>query len=189
MQQQIDIANYTHSFSTKNKIGRLIWNICYWILFRPFDLFIFNKWRILILKIFGAKIGKGSIIHASTKIWAPWNLSVGSYTCFGPHVDCYNQGLITIGSNTTISQKSYLCASSHDISDPIMNLILKPIEIEDQVWVAADAFVGPGVKIGKGAVVGARASVFRNVTSWTVVGGNPAKYIKERTLNNPKNGI
>ncbi|MDD4969967.1 MAG: putative colanic acid biosynthesis acetyltransferase [Paludibacter sp.] len=139
-------------------------------------------WRNFILRIFGAKLTSTVNIYASVKIWAPWNLEMGDYSCLGRNVDCYNQGKITIGANTTISQKTYLCASSHDISDPKLKLLLKPILIADQVWIAADAFVGPGVKIGQGAVVGARSSIFKDVEPWTVVGGNPSKFIKKREL-------
>lgn len=180
---KVDLSKYEHSFSIKNKVGRVLWSIAYAVLFRPFGLGVFNKWRNFILVLFGAKIGKGSIVYASVKIWAPWNLSVGKYVCLGEDVDCYNQGKITIGDNTTVSQKSYLCASSHDISDVKNNLLLKPIVIKDQVWVAANSFIGPGVQIEQGAVVGATASVFKNVDSWTVVGGNPAKFIKKRIIS------
>ena len=179
---KVDLSKYEHSFSTKNKIGRLLWNFTCILLFRPFRLGLFNKWRIAILLLFGAKIDKRAHIHASVKIWAPWNLTMRAYSTLGPYVDCYNQGSIEIGAHTTISQKAYLCASSHDISDPQNNLVQAPIMIEDQAWIAADAFVGPGVTIGQGAVVGARASVFKDVESWTIVGGNPAKYIKKRVL-------
>lgn len=178
----IDISKYDSHFSYTNKLGRFIWNFCYWTLFRPFGLPVFNRWRIFLLKIFGSKIGKGSIIYSSVKIWAPWNLEVNEYCCLGPHVDCYNQGRITIGANTTISQKTSLCASGHDITDPKNSLIVRPIEIEDQVWIAAEAFIGPGVNVGQGAVVGARSAVFKDVESWSVVGGNPAKFIKERIV-------
>ena len=180
----IDLSNYKSAFTFNNKAKRVIWNICYLFLFRPFFLNFFNKWRIGLLKIFGAKVSWSTVIYASVKIWAPWNLKMGEYSCLGPKVDCYNQGFITIGANTTISQKSYLCASSHDITDKFHTLILKPITIEDQVWVAADSFVGPGVKIGQGAVVGARSAVFSIVEPWTVVGGNPAKFIKKRIITN-----
>jgi len=178
----VDLSKYDHRFSFSNKIGRLVWNLCYWFFFRPFNLALFRAWRNLVLRIFGATIASKAHIYASAKIWAPWNLEMGSYACLGPHVDCYNQGRITIGANTTISQKSFLCASSHDISDFKNTLILKPITIEDQVWVAADAFIGPGVKIGQGAVVGARTVVFKDVSPWSVVGGNPAIFIKERKI-------
>jgi len=179
----VDLSKYDHRFSLSNKIGRFAWNFCYWILFRPFNLRLFRSWRNLVLRIFGANISDKAHIYSSVKIWAPWNLEMGSYACLGPYVNCYNQGRITIGANTTISQKSFLCASGHDISDQKHSLILQPIITEDQVWVAADTFIGPGVKINQGAVVGARASVFKNVDSWSVVGGNPAVFIKMRKIN------
>lgn len=181
---KVDIRNYNFKFSKKNKFGRLLWNGVYCILFRPFILNSLKGYRSFVLRLFGASVGKGANIYASAKIWAPWNLEIGDYSTLGPHVDCYNQGKIKIGANTTISQKSYLCASSHDISDPLINLILCPIEIGSQVWIAADTFIGPNVQIGDGAVVGARAAVFKNVDPWTVVGGNPAKFIKNREIRN-----
>ena len=182
MDKNVDLSKYEHSFSLKNKIARLIWNVCYVLLFKPFSSSLFRVWRNFILRIFGAKVHYQANVYASVKIWAPWNLEMGAYACLGPKVDCYNQGKITIGNHTTISQKSYLCASTHDISDPKNNLLLKPIQIEDQVWVAADSFIGPGVTIKQGAVVGARAAVFKDVEEWSVVGGNPAKFIKKRKL-------
>lgn len=178
----IDLKEYDHSFNLSNKVSRLVWNISYWILFRPFNLGIFRIWRNIILKCFGAKIKMKANVYASAKIWAPWNLEMGEYACLGPKVDCYNQGKITIGANTTISQKTYLCSSSHDITDSKIPLILKPIVIADQAWIAAEAFIGPGVSIGQGAVVGARSAVFKDIAAWSVFGGNPAVFIKERII-------
>lgn len=106
-----------------------------------------------------------------------------SHAVLGPDVDCYNVATITIGSHATVSQKAYLCTASHNISDPKHRLVIAPIVIENRAWVAADAFVGMGVTVGEGAVVGARASVFKDVAAWTVVGGNPAKFIKNRIMN------
>lgn len=134
------------------------------------------------LRLFGAKIGSKANIYSSVKIWAPWNLEIGNYSSLGPGVDCYNQGKIVIGDHTVISQKVYLCASSHDFTKPDFPLILKPITIKDSVWIAADAYVAPGKTIGQGVVVAARAAVFKDVDPWTVVGGNPAKYIKDRKI-------
>lgn len=173
----------TTSFSLRNKVLRVIWRICNWILFRPFFLEIFRRWRCTVLRIFGAKIGKNSNVRSSVKIWAPWNFELGEYSSIGPGTDVYNQGKISIGDHCIISQKSYLCASTHDFTLTNFPLIRKPIVIENKVWIAADAFIGPGVKIGEGAVVGARAAVFKNIEPWTVVGGNPTKFIKYRQLN------
>lgn len=172
----------TTSFSIGNKFLRMLWNLVALILIRPFALNFFRKWRCAILRIFGAKIGQNSNVHSSVKIWAPWNLELGNYSSIGPRTHIYNQGRIIIGDLCIISQKSYLCASTHDFTLANFPLVRKPIKIEDQVWIAADAFIGPGVKIGEGVVVGARAAVFKNIEPWTVVGGNPAKFIKRRNL-------
>ncbi|MBC7846293.1 MAG: putative colanic acid biosynthesis acetyltransferase [Flavobacterium sp.] len=176
----MDLATYSHSFSLKNKISRLVWNTVWLILFRPFATRLFKKWRVLVLKCFGAKIEWSSHIYASVKIWAPWNLEMGANSSLGPKVDCYNQGKISIGTNTVISQKTYLCASSHDYTKKDFPLVLKPIQIGDGVWIAADAFIGPNVCIGNSAVIAARAVVIKDVEENTIVGGNPAKIIKSR---------
>jgi putative colanic acid biosynthesis acetyltransferase WcaF len=178
----LDLSTYSHSFSLKNKISRLVWNLTHLILFRPFASRFFKKWRILVLKCFGAKIEWSSNIYASVKIWAPWNLQIAKNSTLGPNVDCYNQGKISIGANTVISQKTYLCASSHDYTKKDFPLVLKPIQIGDGVWIAADAFIGPNVCIGNRAVIAARAVVIKDVEENTIVGGNPAKLIKSRSF-------
>ncbi|WP_010229656.1 LbetaH domain-containing protein [Gillisia marina] len=179
----VDLSQYDSSFSLFNKLSRIVWNFCYWFLFRPFFLPFFKGWRRFVLRSFGAKIGEEVNIYASARIWAPWNLEIGDHSSIGPKVDCYNQGKIVIGNHTNISQKTYLCASTHDFTISNFPLVLKPIWIKNQVWIAADAFIAPGVTIEEGAVVAARAGVFKNVEAWTVVGGNPAKKIKQRIIN------
>jgi putative colanic acid biosynthesis acetyltransferase WcaF len=178
----LDLSTYSHSFSLKNKMARLVWNISCLILFRPFGSRLFKKWRVLILKCFGAKIDWSSHIYSSVKIWAPWNLEIGVNSSLGPQVDCYNQGKVSIGANTVISQKTYLCASTHDYTKRDFPLVLKPIQIGNGVWIAAGAFVGPQVRIGDYAVIAACAVVIKNVDANTIVGGNPAKFIKTRNL-------
>lgn len=180
----MDLATYNHSFSLQNKMGRLAWNIISLVLFRPFGSRIFKKWRVFVLKCFGAKIEWSSHIYASVKIWAPWNLEMGINSSLGPKVDCYNQGNIKIGNNTVISQKTYLCASSHDYNQTNFPLVLKPISIGDGVWIAADAFIGPNVTIGNNSIIAARSVVIKDVENNTIVGGNPANFIKKRTLRN-----
>lgn len=135
--------------------------------------------------MFGACIGRGAHLYPSARIWAPWNLEMGNYSCLGDRVDCYCVDRITLGAHTTVSQYSFLCSASHDDSHPQMPLIMAPIVIGSGAWIAADVFVGPGVSIGEGAVVGARASVFSDVPPWTVVGGNPARVIRKRQQVTP----
>ncbi|MDD3078974.1 MAG: putative colanic acid biosynthesis acetyltransferase [Paludibacter sp.] len=179
---KIDLSKYNSTFSLSNKLGRVLWNICYWILFRPFNAGFLKGWRRFLLRLFGAKLSAHVNIYSNVKIWAPWNLKMGEYACLAPNVDCYNQGKISIGANTVISQKTTLCASGHDITQSDFPLICKPINIGSQVWISSEAFIGPGVTIGEGAVVGARSAVFKDVEPWTVVGGNPAKFIKKREI-------
>lgn len=179
---ELNIVHYKNSLSKKNQIIRFLWNIiwplCTWFLPRS----IGNPWKQFLLHIFGAKIHKTAVIYSSAKIYYPANLIMEEYSCLASNVDCYNVAPIHIGAQTTISQGAFLCTASHDITDPLNHLITAPIIIQDQAWVAADAFIGMGVTVGQGAVVGARAAVFKDVEPWTVVGGNPAKFIKNRII-------
>lgn len=107
---------------------------------------------------------------------------MGDHSCLAAGVDCYSVAPVKLGVHATVSQYAFLCTASHDYEDPEFHLITKPIAIGDYAWVGARAFVGPGVQIGEGAVVGATSSVYRDVPEWTVVGGNPAKEIKKRVM-------
>lgn len=112
---------------------------------------------------------------------------MGDNSCLGHKVDCYNVAKITIGNGAIVSQYSFLCAATHDYSKPDFPLLVAPISIGDHAWVTADVFVGPGVKIGEGAVVNARSSVFSDIEPWVVAKGNPAKAYKVRVLDKPSN--
>ncbi len=175
-------SKYKNRLRLSNKAGRLLWGVVWGLLFRPFPLPLFHKWRLFLLRLFGAKIGAGSIVHASARVWAPWNLEIGQRTAIGPGAECYNPGKIILGNKVTISQRAYLCAASHDYTDKAHPLITKPIVVKDFGWVAADAFVALGVTVGEGAIVGARAVVSRDVEPWTIVAGNPAKFVKRREM-------
>lgn len=176
------VEEYKDSLTFGNKLRRLFWNVCCLFLFRPFAGPLFWRWRNLVLRMFGAKVGAGCKISNSAKIWAPWNLELGTYVCLGPSSQIYSANKIIIGDKVTVSQGAYLCGASHDISKLNKPLITAPIKIDSFAWICADAFVGMGVTIGEGAVVGARACVFKDVEPWTVVGGNPAKFIKKREM-------
>ena len=173
---------YVDKIPLRLRVLRLIWYVTYCTLFRWTPRLFFGKWRLMILKIFGAKIGQGCKVDPTCFIWAPWNLVLGDLTCIAGNVDVYSVDNINIGSNVAISQRSFICTASHDISTLSRPLIHKPIVIEDHAWICAEAFIGLGVTIGEGAVVGARSVVSKNVDKWTVVAGNPAVFIKKRVL-------
>lgn len=156
-----------------NRIARVVWKFCSLLFYRPTPIFM-HGWRRFILRIFGAKVGKGAFPYPKAKIWAPWNLTMGDYSCLANDVDCYCVAPIILGKHVTISQYSYLCSASHDYRNPTMPLIIASIAIDDLAWVAADVFVGPGVHIGEGAVIGAKSAVVSNIDSWKFAAGNPA---------------
>lgn len=139
-----------------------------------------HGWRRFLLRLFGAKIGRGTFAYPSVQIWAPWNLEMQDHSCLSHFVDCYCVDKVVLGRYATVSQYSHLCTASHDYNLIDMPLVTAPIVIEDHAWVTADVFVGPGVTIGQGAVVAARSTVTRDVAPWTVVAGVPAKTIRQR---------
>ena len=179
---KVDLTSYKNKLSWKNKFGRALWNIVYGLFFRTAPFSILNGWRIFLLRCFGAKFEGRVFVHHTVRIWAPWNLEMNT-TGLSKNVNCYNVDKIKIGYCAVVSEGVYLCTASHDITNHQHPLITASIVIEDQAWVATEAFIGMGVTVGQGAVVGARAAVFKNVPSWTVVGGNPAQFLKQRILD------
>ena len=169
-------------YSRKEMVYRVLWMLGS-LLFRLSFRNMF-AWRAFLLRIFGAKVGTNVHIYNSATIYMPWNFEIGDESSISEHAFIYNLGRIRIGSQSTVSHKAHLCAGTHDYSDPALPLLTPSIEIGDKVWVCADAFVGPGVTIEEGSVVGARAVVMKNVGAYQVVAGNPATTVKVRHIHN-----
>lgn len=156
-----------------------------WGMLKPLFRFsprVMFGWRNSLLRVLGASIGKQVHIYNTATIYFPWNLKIGDWSAIGEHAYIYNLGQVTIGKNVTISQRAHLCAGTHDYTDSALTLLKPPIVIHDQAWVCADAFVGPGVTVGEGAVVGARAVLVGDADAWQVLAGNPARVVKTRQL-------
>jgi putative colanic acid biosynthesis acetyltransferase WcaF len=175
------------SFSVKNRIRRVAWDLA-WLLFCRFTPKPFHRWRVFVLRAFGAKIGQHCHIYPKVKIWAPWNLEMYNYACLANDVTCYTQGKITLQERAIVSQGAHLCTGSHDYNDPDFSLFARPINIGKDAWVCSEAFVGPGVTIGEGAVLGARAVAFKDLEAWQVYSGNPAQFIKNRQIRASTHG-
>lgn len=169
------------SFSLTNRLARVAWGLS-WLVLARFTPPPLHGWRRLVLRAFGAKVGHGARVHASVRVWLPANLELGENCLIGPGVNLYNQGRISIGARSVVSQGAHLCASTHDINDPHFQLLLRPIVIGQQCWVAAEAFVGPGVTMADRSVLAARGALFGDSDPDTIYRGNPAKAIKQRTL-------
>lgn len=167
------------NFRGKNAITVQLWWLVQSTLF-SWSPQIMYGWRRWLLRIFGAEIGKQVIIRPSARITYPWKVKIGDYSWIGDDVNLYSLGEIKIGSNSVISQKSYLCSAAHNYKKIDFPIYSMPIIIGDQVWLATDVFVAPGITIAEGTVVGARSSVLHDLPPMMVCYGNPAKPIKKR---------
>lgn len=169
------------SFSLRHRLFRAVWGVT-WLCLASWTPPPLHAWRRWLLRCFGARLERGARVYGSARIWYPPNLSMAAHACIGPDVHCYCMGPISIGERAIVSQRAHLCAGTHAIDDPDFQLIARPITIGPQAWVAAEAFIGPGVNVGAGSVVGARAVVLRDTQPWGVYSGNPAQCIKTRAF-------
>jgi putative colanic acid biosynthesis acetyltransferase WcaF len=166
-------------FSMRHRIYRAMWNVT-WLLLASWTPPPMHAWRRVLLRLFGAKIGRCTRIYGSARIWYPPNLEMGDYSVLGWKVNCYSQGAVILEEYANVAQYVHLVTGTHDIDDPNFQLYTKPIRICRNAWIASDAFVGPGVVVGEGAVLGGRGVAFKNLDPWTVYVGNPARAIKKR---------
>jgi len=168
-------------WSLKQKALRAVWMTVGRPLFRA----TFHNWyamRNSILRAFGAKIGPGARIRPTAKIEIPWNVEVGEKATIGDHAIIYSLGKITIGARAIISQYAHLCAGTHDVNDRSFRLLRTPVTVEEDAWVAADAYVGPGVTVGRLAVLGARSNAFKSLEPGWIYVGSPARPTRRRNL-------
>jgi putative colanic acid biosynthesis acetyltransferase WcaF len=172
-------SRHASPWTTRQKIGRLLWSMVQATLFRfsPHNAY---GWRNFLLRTFGAHIGAQVKIRPTVRIEVPWHLHIGDHTAIGDFAILYSLGTITTGRYVTISQYAHLCAGTHDLKRRAMTLLRPPIRLGDDVWIAADAFVGPGVSVGDRTVLGARASAFSDLPPDMIAVGNPARPIKPR---------
>lgn len=178
----LQLNRYKHGFSWKNRLGRALWAVVEKTVFRasPSPL---HAWRRWLLRRFGAEIAPTALIYPTVKIWAPWNLEMEAHSCLSWDVDCYCVDRIVLREQALVSQHARLVAASHDIRDPSFRLVHRPIEIGSSSWICAYAFIGMGIRVGEGAVVGANATVTKDVPPWTIVGGSPARVIGRRSID------
>jgi putative colanic acid biosynthesis acetyltransferase WcaF len=143
-----------------------------------------SKLRISILRLFGATIGNGVRIKPRVRIKFPWRLSVGAHVWIGEDVWIDNLASVAIGTQSCVSQGAYICTGSHDWESPFMDLVAKPVTIGVGAWVCARAVVGPGVRVGDGAILTLGSVAYKDLEDWTIYSGIPAVPIKKRTLRN-----
>lgn len=169
------------SFSLANRLARVAWGVVSLVAFR-FTPAPLHGWRSFLLRLFGAKVGRGVHVYPGARIWAPWNLRLADQCGVANGAILYSQGIISIGRRAVVSQGAHLCAGTHDYTKLGFPLVTRPIVIGDHAWVAAEAFLHAGVTIGEGCVIGARAVVNKDMPAWTICAGHPCKPLKAREL-------
>lgn len=166
------------AYSRRELSARVLWTLAMPLFrFSPRPAF---GWRRALLRAFGARVGRGVRVYGSTLIYLPWRLRIDDDAALGEYAFIYNLGIVHIGARALIAPRAHLCAGTHDHRDPAMPLLRPPITIGADAWVCAEAFIGPGVTVGAGTVVGARAVVMRDLPSWVVAVGHPARVVGPR---------
>jgi putative colanic acid biosynthesis acetyltransferase WcaF len=184
----VDLSSYSsaHFDRGAGKLRESLWLVISLVLFQlcPFSL---SPLKRVVLRAFGAKIGQGVVIKPQVKITFPWKLEIGNHVWLGEECWLLNLERIVIGSNVCISQRAFLCTGNHNYRSQLFDLIVKPITIEDGVWLGAGSWVGPGVKIGTHAVLSACSVMAKDMEPWGIYQGNPAVFVKRRTIETTKN--
>jgi putative colanic acid biosynthesis acetyltransferase WcaF len=170
-------------WSFRQRVAMLLWEYC-WMLFCVWTPKPLYRWRLFWLRLFGAKLHGTPFVHQRARIQIPWNLTMHDRSCLGDRANAYSLGEIEIGERAIIAQESYLCTGTHALDDPALPLRTAPIRIGDGAFIAARAFIMPGVTVGHRAVVGACAVVTKDVPANSVVAGNPARILRP-TLETP----
>lgn len=187
-QVRVELDEYRSELGFGERVGRVAWCAVYLLMFRFSPTPIFRRWRVLLLRLFRARVDWSANVYPSARIWAPWRLKMGSHSCIAAGAWIYNVGRIELEERALVSQRVTLCAASHDIRSSNFPLQRLPITIRRDAWIAAEAFVAGGVTVGSGAVVGARAVVSKCVDPWVVVAGNPARVVGQRELASHADG-
>jgi putative colanic acid biosynthesis acetyltransferase WcaF len=170
------------SFDRRHRMIRLLWIIVWTLLFRwtPKQM---RVWRVFLLRRFGATIGYHSDVRGSVRVFYPANLTMGKHSVLADGIDCYNMAPLTIGDFTIVSQRVYLCGGTHDYTIASHPLMVRPVTIGSNVWVAAEAMIAPGCIVPDGCLIGARAMVYGELEPWSIYSGNPGRRIKTRTFD------
>jgi len=149
---------------------RVLWGTVGWFLW-----VLFPFCRSLLLRIFGAKVGKNCTFARTVQITIPWNLVIGNDCHFAEHCILYSLGTITLGDRVRVDTRAHLCAGSHDMKDTTFPLTRPPISVGEDSFIGVDAYIAPSVSLGAHTIVHPRASVYGSFDSPVELMGNPAK--------------
>ncbi|MEO9211432.1 MAG: WcaF family extracellular polysaccharide biosynthesis acetyltransferase [Ginsengibacter sp.] len=177
-----DLSTYNNDwYQPGNIFKRGIWYLVNLLFFKSF-LCPFSRLKRMLLRCFGAKIGKCVVIKPNVNIKYPWFLQIGDYTWIGENVWIDNLGMVNVGAHVCISQGAFLVGGNHDFTKTTFDLIVKPINIEDGAWIGAKSIVCGGAFCGSHCVLTVGSIVSGVLEPYSIYSGNPAVKIKERVI-------
>jgi len=162
--------------------GRLLWYFVNHLIFNH-GLLPVNGLKVRLLRLFGAKVGRGVVIKPSVNIKYPWRLSIGDYSWIGENVWIDNLAQVNIGPHCCLSQECLLICGNHNYKSRTFDLMIGEIHLEEGVWIGTRAIVCPGVYAGNHAVLSAGSVASSNLHPMTIYRGNPAVAVKTREMN------
>jgi putative colanic acid biosynthesis acetyltransferase WcaF len=165
--------------SRRNRLARALWQ-CAWLLLGRLSPRPWHAWRALVLRCWGARLGRSCHIYPGCSIWAPWNLRCDDGAAIADGAVIYNAAEVHLGVHAIVSQQAYLCTATHDIDDPAFPMITAPITVGAYAWICARACVLPGVIVREGAVLGLGSVTSKSLESWQVYAGIPARRVRQR---------
>ena len=190
MSSPVQLKTYDNSwyFPGRSLLWRAAWLFVGLPVFRS-SLLPSSGLRVALLRLFGAQVGLGVVIHSEVSVKYPWHLHIGNYCWIGERswIDCLTT--VRLGDNVCVSQGCYICTGNHDWSDPSFGLIVRPVELKSGSWAAARSVLMPGVTLGEGAVAGAGSIVSRSIPPYEVHTGNPATFARIREMRGVHAGI
>jgi putative colanic acid biosynthesis acetyltransferase WcaF len=177
--QDLSSFHLPAGFRGRSAVVVQLWWLVQALLFRTSPQFMYGFRRAL-LRLFGARIGRNVLVRPTARIVYPWKLSIGDNSWVGDFAELYSLGNIEIGRDAVVSQYAYLCTGSHDHRSPAFDITTQTIVVEDEAWIAAGAFVHPGVRVARGSVIGARAVLRADSEPYGIYAGDPARRISTR---------
>lgn len=176
-----DLSKFTlpDGFRGRSAVVVQLWWLVHAILFQTSPQFMYG-WRRFLMRLFGAKVGRGVLLRPTVRVTYPWKVSIGDNAWIGDYAELYSLGEINIGKSAVVSQYAYICTGSHDFNSEAFDIYSLPVTIEDEAWVAAHAFIHPGVRVGRGSVVGARSVLTSDTEPLGIYVGQPARFIRWR---------
>jgi putative colanic acid biosynthesis acetyltransferase WcaF len=182
----VDLSKYDQSGYNRGKPGLYI--LFWWLVQETIFQWVphpFDSWRVVLLRLFGCRVGKHVKVRPSARFYYPWRVNIGDHVWIGDGATFYSLAEIFIEDHVVISQKTFLCTGSHDVESENFGLIVQPIIIKSGAWIATDCFIAPGVKIGSNAVIGARSNVFGDMPPSMICYGTPCVPVRARKFNKP----